>query len=238
MTALRHTTGDVVFLLDSDLEEPPECLGEMWAALQENPDSDIVYGIRAAEGSAPTRRTSDAFFSLFNRISAIEVPRHQTQMKLMTRRFVDALLSHPEHEIYLAGLVANTGFHHVTVDVPKSFKGESSYTRLGRLRLGLEAVAGFSDRPLSIILGLGAALAAAALLAAVALIIAAVTGGADYAPGWLSIITAITFFSGLIIATLGVIGFYIGRIFVEVKARPVIIRDVHVSTPDITDNGR
>ena len=228
MTALRFTTGDLIFLLDSDLEEPPECLPDLLAAMRAGDNVDLVYGMRDDVASTPARATSGWFFSLFNRIADVKVPEHQTQAKLMTRRFVDALVEHDEVEPYLAGLVASTGFTSAQVPIAKQYKGTTTYSRRRRARLGLEAVVGFSDKPLTLLLGVGMGLAALAVITVLALAIAVLFGGASYAPGWASIIAALTFFSGLIIAALGVIGFYVGRIFVQVKGRPITIRDVVV----------
>lgn len=228
MTALEFTTGDLVFLLDSDLEEPPECLADLLTAMREGDNIDLVYGMRDDATSSPTRATSGWFFSLFNRIADVHVPEHQTQAKLMTRRFVDALLEHDEVEPYLAGLVASTGFASAQVPIAKHYKGTTTYSRRRRARLGLEAVVGFSDKPLTLLLGVGVGLAILAVVAVIVLAIAVLVGGASYAPGWASIIAALTFFSGLIIAALGIIGFYVGRIFVQVKGRPVLVRDVVV----------
>jgi putative glycosyltransferase len=147
--------------------------------------------------------------------------------RVMTRRYVQALLTHQERELYLNGVMTITGFRQVAVPVDKSAKDTTTYTRLHRLSVALRAITAFSDRPLTFILVGGLTLSAIAAIAVAVLVVSVVVFGVHYASGWASLLAGLCFFSGLTLAAIGVLGFYLGRVFVEVKARPVIVKAVH-----------
>ena len=231
MAGLGHADGDVVFLLDSDLEEPPELFAELYAPIASAPADDPVdvgFGVaRRRKGGLVERVGGALFYRLLNSLSGFDIPVNAVMARVMTRRYVQALLTHQERELYLNGVMTITGFRQVAVPVDKSGKNTTTYTRLHRLSVALRAITAFSDRPLTFILVGGLALSTVAAIGVVFLVGSVVLFGVDYASGWASLLAGLCFFSGLTLASIGVLGFYLGRVFVEVKARPVIVKAVH-----------
>jgi putative glycosyltransferase len=227
MTGLRYARGQRVFLIDSDLEVAPELLIEFDEAFTRE-RVDVVYGVQATRNDSRVNRLSaDAFYGIFNRLSSFPIPKNLVTTRLMSRRYVQALVAHQERELVIAGLWAMTGFKQLPVLVEKSWKGKTSYGFARRASLLVNAVFSFSNRPLELIFWLGAACLLAALAGAAYLVIRwAFFGG--FLVGWASVVVSIWLFGGLMMVCLGTIGFYVGKIFIETKQRPyVIVRDIY-----------
>jgi putative glycosyltransferase len=231
MAGLGHADGDVVFLLDSDLEEPPELFAELYAPIASAPADDPVdvgFGVaRQRKGGLVERIGGALFYRLLNSLSGVDIPVNAVMARVMTRRYVQALLTHQEREVFLNGIMTITGFRQVAVPVDKSGKDTTAYTQLHRMSVALRAITAFSDRPLTLILVGGLALSTVAAIGVIVLVVSVVVFGVDYASGWASLLAGLCFFSGLTLASIGILGFYLGRVFVEVKARPVIVKAVH-----------
>jgi putative glycosyltransferase len=231
MTGLGHADGDVVFLLDSDLEEPPELFAELYAPIASAPADDPVdvgFGVARRRKGGLVERIGGAFFyRILNSLAGVDIPVNAVMARVMTRRYVQALLTHQEREVFLNGVMTITGFRQVAVPVDKSGKDTTTYTRLHRASVALRAITAFSDRPLTFILVGGLALSTIAAIGVIVLLVSVLIFGVEYASGWASLLAALCFFSGLTLASIGVLGFYVGRVFVEVKARPVIVKAVH-----------
>lgn len=232
MTGLGHADGDLVYLLDSDLEEAPEFFPNLYGALAQAPPDDpvdVAFGVAVQRKGGVTERIGGAlFYRLINALSHVEIPANAVMARVMSRRYVQALLNHRERELFLNGLMTITGFRQVAIPVEKPGKGTTTYRAMHRLGVALRAITAFSDRPLTLIFIGGLTLSGLAVLATVALILA-VALGVNYLPGWASLLAGLCFFSGLILASIGVLGFYLGRVFVEVKARPVIVKSIHTA---------
>jgi len=230
MTGLSHADGDLVYLLDCDLEEPPELFAELYAPIASAPQEDPVdvgFGVaRRRKGGVMERIGGALFYRVLNSLSGVEIPVNAVMARVMTRRYVQALLTHHERELFLNGVMTITGFRQIAVPVDKSGKATTTYTRLYRLSVALRAITAFSDRPLTFILVGGLTLSAIAAVAVIVLVVTVVFG-VDYASGWASLLAALSFFSGLMLAAIGILGFYLGRVFVEVKGRPIIVKAVH-----------
>jgi putative glycosyltransferase len=231
MTGLGHAEGDLIFLLDSDLEEAPELFAELYAPIamaSSDQPVDVGFGVaRKRKGGALERVGGAFFYRVMNWMSGVDIPVNALMARVMSRRYVQALLTHHERELFLNGVMTITGFRQVAVPVDKSGKGSTSYGRLHRISIALRAITAFSDRPLTFILVFGLALSTIAVMATIALVLSVVVFGVDYLPGWASLLAGLCFFSGITLASIGVLGFYLGRVFVEVKARPVIVKAVH-----------
>lgn len=227
MTGLGHTSGERIFMIDCDLEEAPELLAEFDAA-QRRDGADVVYGVQdRRKGKWFERLSGDLFFTLFNHLSSVPIPRNVILARLMLRPYVEALLQHRERELFLAGLWILTGFRQLPVTVVKSSKGESSYTLRRKLTLLTNSITSFSNRPLVYIfyIGLFISLVSSAYIAN---LIIRKTFFLIPVDGWTSLIVSIWFLGGLMILFLGVIGIYLSRIFIEVKQRPLtIVRKVY-----------
>jgi len=222
MTGLAHARGDLVFLIDCDLEEDPGWLSSFHETLTGNA-VDVVYGVQGErKGRRVERIAGWIFFSLFNRMLTHPIPVNVLTARVMTRRYVKALVSHQERELCLAGLWAITGFEQRAIPVNKGSRPDSSYTTRKRLSVFANAITSFSNRPLIYIFQIGMAVMALSVVAAVILLYMRLNGQIGV-PGWASIMVSIWFLGGLIIFCLGVIGMYLAKIFTEIKQRPYTI---------------
>lgn len=227
MTGLAHARGDHVFLIDCDLEEGPELVGEFHQTLIKS-GADVVYGVQAARKGAWFERVSGAlFYRLFNLLSREQIPANHTVARLMTRRYVDALLEHHEREFIIAGLWVRTGFRQVAHTVVKKSKGTSTYSLARRIAVFVDAVTSFTSKPLEGMFYLGLAIVSLSTTAAAWLVVRWLFFGAFLA-GWPSLIVSIWLLGGLTIFCLGVIGIYLAKVLSEVKQRPrTIVRAVY-----------
>ena len=214
--------GDLVFALDDDLEEDPEWLPLFMDRMKET-GADHVYGIQESrKGKFFERASGAAFYSLFNALSDIKIPPNQIMAKLMTRRFVDALLTYQERTVFLAGLLALTGFRQAPLVCRKKSKGSTSYTLSRKIEQAITSLTSFSTKPLMAIFFSGAGLSVLAFFLLIYLVTRKIVFGAVM-DGWTSIMALMTLGFGILIAVLGILGIYIARIFVEVKKRPLVV---------------
>jgi putative glycosyltransferase len=229
MAGLAKAQGDLVFLIDSDLEVEPEVLVTFHRHM-ERTGADVVYGVQESRrGSLASRVLAGAYYSLFSWLSETDLPRNLVTARLMTRRYVSALVEHREREIMIAGLWAAAGFDQAALPVHKADKGSSTYTLARKIAIVVNAVTSFSNKPLVLVFYLGMFLSLAAGLAAASLVAGRLFFGI-FLTGWLSLIVAVWFFGGLTIFCLGILGIYLSKIFMETKQRPyVIIRQVYES---------
>jgi putative glycosyltransferase len=229
VAGLAHARGRRVFILDVDLEEQPEWLAG-FAAQMDASGSDVVFGSsRVRKGTLPRRVLGGAFWKLFNALSDVTVPENPCTVRLMTRRYVDALLTLPDRNLFLAGSYAWLGFRQDPRPVEKGLrKTASTYTVRRLIALFIEAVTSFTSYPLRLIFGAGVLVAALSLVAGTTLAVYKLLYPEAISLGWASIIVSIWFLGGLIISFLGVIGIYLAKIFNEAKGRPLyVVKSVH-----------
>ena len=227
MTGLMHARGKLVFLLDSDLEEEPELLEQFYQVLKAK-DADVVYGVQEKrKGRLFERISGTLFFKLFNFLSTYPIPPNLITARLMTRKYVAALIRHQEREFVMSGLWALSGFKQVPITVKKHHKGESSYGLRRKLSHLVNSVTSFSGKPLVLIFYLGSILILISGVAALDLIIRRIFFGVML-QGWASLIVSIWLLGGITIFCVGIIAIYLSKIFIEVKQRPyTIIREVY-----------
>ena len=229
MTGLAYARGDLVFLLDSDLEEEPELLTTFHHVMHSGPaDVDVVYGVQnRRRGGLVERVTGTIYFKLFNLLSTDPVPENLITARLMTRRYVAALVQHREREVCVSGLWASTGFTQLPVAVTKRQRKGSAYTFRGRASHLVNGITSFSNKPLVLIFYLGCLIVGVASMAALYLIFRRLLFGVLLS-GWPSVIVSIWLLGGLTIFCVGVIGIYLSKVFLETKQRPyTIIRQVY-----------
>ncbi|HEV7476008.1 MAG TPA: glycosyltransferase family 2 protein [Pyrinomonadaceae bacterium] len=221
---LEHAAGDAVVIIDADLQDPPEVIHEMVARWRDG--YHVVYGMRTDRPGETAFKlwTAKLFYRLINRLSKVQIPLDVGDFRLLDRRVVDVLLSMPERDRFLRGMVSWVGFRQVAVMYARAERraGESKYPLLKMLQFAADGVMSFSLTPLRVALWVGflaIGLAFAGIL--YALIIRLYTN--DWVRGWTSIFTAVLFIGGAQLVTLGIIGEYIGRIYAEVKRRPLYI---------------
>ena len=231
MTGISQARGDLVFLIDVDLEEPPEILGDFYRELIEK-SADIVFGVQQQRHGTWFQRVSgEAFYHLYNLLSSNVIPRNQLRARLMTRRYVDALLRHRE-QLFMIEILCNlTGFKQIAFPMNKTgYKGITSYTLARRIRLFINGITMSSNRPLIFIGYLGALITVLAA-AYTCFTLLQYLFGVSTPDGWTSLIISVWFLGGLTIFSLGIIATYLSVMFEEVKGRPYsIIATIHRGT--------
>jgi dolichol-phosphate mannosyltransferase len=223
--ALDHVTGDAVVLMDGDLQDPPEAIpGFVQTHLE---GYDVVYArrVRRKEGWL-LRLCYATFYRVLARLSSVELPVDAGDFGLMARRVVDQLRQTPERHRYLRGLRAWAGYRQIGVAVERSARagGESKYSLAKLVALACDGLFSFSVAPLraAALLGIGAILLSS--LYALYSVVAKLAFG--HAPqGFTALIVVMTFLSGMNLLFLGLLGEYLGRVYEEVKRRPLYVVD-------------
>lgn len=227
MTGLAHARGELVFLIDSDLEECPEWLAPFLAQLERD-DCDVVFGVQSSrKGGLWERWTGALFYRLMRAIAAVEMPIDMVTARIMTRRYVEALVQHEEREIDIGGLWAITGFDQRPQRVRKLSSSATTYTFRHKLALLFTSVTSFSNAPLRAIFYIGTIISLISF-AVLLFVIGQWWLTSEPVSGWTSLIVSIWLLGGIIIAFIGVIGLYIAKMFIEVKRRPyTIVRRIY-----------
>ena len=226
MTGLMEARGELVFLIDSDLEEEPEWAASFKERL-ERESCDMVFGVQESRKGGLFERWSGAWFwRFFNAVTGLEITENMVTARLMTRRFVRALLQHREREVFFHGLAYATGFKQCAFTVKKHGSSETTYTLRRKLSLFVNSVTAFSNAPLVGIFYTGMVISFFAFAYIVYLVWKWVFIGTPVT-GWTSTIASIWILGGMIISFIGVVGIYLSKIFLETKQRPfTIVREV------------
>lgn len=233
---LERASGNAVVIIDADLQDPPEVIPEMVARWRAG--VDVVYGVRTGRAgeSAFKRWSASVFYRLISRLSEMDIPLDAGDFRLLDRRVVDVLCRMPERDRFVRGLIAWVGLRQEAVSYERAgrFAGESKYP-LGRmLRLALDGILSFSQAPLRFATWIGCASAALALLGAVyALVLRLFTS--VWVPGWTLMFIAMMFIGGVQLVILGLMGEYLGRIYGEVKHRPLFLVREQLGFPQPDD---
>ena len=225
MAGLRMSSGDAVVVIDADMQDPPELIGDMIARWREG--FDVVYGQRRSrEGETlPKRIIAKAGYRVIKRIGEVDIPPDTGDFRLMSRRAVDEVLRLHETHGFLRGLVALVGFPQTAVLYDRDARagGAGHYNRFwGSLRIGVNGIVGFSRYPLHVISLLGLAFFVIAMLLGLTYLILAFAN-VDIPWGNPTLVMLISLFSGIQLLSLGVMGEYVGRIYDEVKRRPMFV---------------
>lgn len=222
---LAYARGDAVIPMDVDLQDPPELIPEFVRHWCEE-GYDMVYGVRASrpEDSAAKRATAKGFYRLFNRITHSPIPGNAGDYRLMSRRVVDVLLQLPERNRFMKGLYAWAGFKAkgVPCQRPSRHAGESKFSFWKLWNFALDGLVGFSSVPLRVWSYIGASVALIAFFYMLILISSVLIGGRDV-PGYASLMSVVLFFGGMQLLSIGILGEYIARLFIEVKGRPLYV---------------
>ncbi|HRO22654.1 MAG TPA: glycosyltransferase family 2 protein [Alcaligenes phenolicus] len=232
MTGLAHAKGERVFLIDSDLEEEPEWL-ETFVQQMEQESCDVVYGIQERrKGSWFERWSGQWFYRFFKALTGLALPENVVTARLMTRRYVNALLRHEEREVFMAGLWYITGFDQRPYVIKKHNTSETTYTFRRKMSLLVNSVTSFSNTPLVSIFYIGISISLFAL-AYIAYLVTHWLFLAKPLAGWTSVMASIWLLGGMIISFIGVVGIYLSKIFSETKQRPyTIVRQIYAKQQD------
>lgn len=228
MTGLTYAKGDYIFLIDCDLEDEPELLERYWAEIQNEKDLDVIYGVqKKRKGGWFERVSGEMFFDLFNYLSDTKIVKNFINARLMTKRYVKNLIKYKERELAIFGVYALTGFNQKVISVEKHFRGSSSYSLKKKIDLAINSFASFTNKPLVYIFYIGSILTLFSFMYALSVLIKKIIWGVSVT-GWTSLTVSLWFLGGIIIFSIGVVGIYISKIFIETKNRPyVIIKDIY-----------
>jgi polyisoprenyl-phosphate glycosyltransferase len=224
--ALEHAGGDVVVMLDGDLQDPPEVIPEMLERWREG--ADVVYAVRSErQGETAFKRTTASwFYRLFRSLADIDLTPESGDFRLMDRRPLDALLAMQERNRFLRGMSVWVGYTQTAVTFQREARttGRTKYTLRRMLRFSFDAITSFSYRPLQFATLLGFAFSALAFLLIPLTIVARYTN--IYERGVPTTIVIVSLLGGIQLICVGIIGEYVGRIYDEVKHRPLyVVRD-------------
>ncbi len=227
MTGMDQTKGDYVFLIEVDLEEGPEWVVDFHKELKAHSDIDVVYGVQKTRKGGFLERLGGAlFYKVFNFFAQIKMPENHVTARLMTRRYVNALLAHRDRALFLGGLYEQVGFRQVPYLVTKVSHSQTTYTLRRKLQLVINSMVSFSTAPLSLIFWCG--LCVFLLSACIFTWVLYEWWVRSISPGWTSLIASIWAVGGILMLSLGVIGLYLKKVLEEVTERPyTVIKQIH-----------
>lgn len=213
-------TADAVVTIDVDLQDDIEAIGKMIDAYEQG--YDVVYGVKVSRKADPAmkRLTAIAFYKLQRKLGVETVYNH-ADFRFMSRRVVEELAKYEERNLFLRGIIPLIGFRSTTVDdvISERQAGESKYTMSKMLTLALNGITSFSVKPIYSILSTGLVFVFVAIGIGIYVMWSLFTGTAEH--GWASLMLSIWFVGGMILLAIGMVGLYVGRIFIEVKRRPM-----------------
>jgi dolichol-phosphate mannosyltransferase len=223
--ALDHARGDVLVLMDADLEDRPENVPMLVRALEEQ-QCDIVYTTKVEGVVTPRDLSSDAYHHVVGRTIGVTMPRQLGTLRAFTRKVANALRAFPERDVLYGPLMFYVGFHYVILPVERGPRSaRSSYTFMKRLRLAVNSLVTYSDLAPRLLASAGVVMIMAPLLYGGIVLLQYLFSGRSLPQGLTIIVLLLTFLGGTIMLALGVLGVYIFRIFQEVLARPRYVID-------------
>jgi dolichol-phosphate mannosyltransferase len=223
---IDHARGDAIVIMDADLQDPPEVVPDLVQRWQDG--YDVVYAVRQRrEGESWFKRaTASAFYRLLRRFAETDLPVDAGDFRLIDRRAAAAFRSLPERNRYVRGMFSWIGLRQTGVAYARDerYAGEPKYSYRQSLRLALDGIISFSLAPLRVALALGFAIALVTFVIGLFAIVTRLAGVYSL-PGWASIVVVVSFVGGVQLILTGVVGLYVGRMYNEVKARPLYILD-------------
>ncbi|MBV8331567.1 MAG: glycosyltransferase family 2 protein, partial [Candidatus Eremiobacteraeota bacterium] len=231
---LELATGDPVVLRDGDLQDPPELIADFVEKYRQG--YDVVYAVRRTRKGESAFKifTARLFYRAIKRLTNVAIPVDTGDFRLMSRRVVEALRRSPERHRFLRGMVSWVGFNQTGVEYDRDERnaGETKYPLPKMIRFAVDGITSFSDIPLRFAAYFGFAVSAIAFVYAMVVIVAKLfrVNPPAYTPGWASTIVAVVFLGGVQLISLGIIGEYLGRIYDQVKGRPLyLVSDIERS---------
>ena len=228
---LKEVTGDVVVIIDADLQDPPELIPEMLKLWKEG--NEVVYGKRKARSGESIFKlmTAKMFYKTLNALSDVEIPKDTGDFRLVDRKVVNQMNSLPEHNKFLRGLWSWLGFKQYAFDYERKerFAGETKYPLKKMIKLASDGIISFSSKPIKLVGALGLISILISIILFIYAIIAYIFKFEGLSAGWTSIIVAVSFFSGVQLLSLWIISEYIGRIYDESKGRPQYVIDKKIN---------
>ncbi len=223
---IDHATGEVVIPIDADLQDPPELISELLKKWREGYDVVLAKRGDRSTDSFLKKFTANLFYRMHNKISDIQMPANVGDFRLMSRKVVNAIKQLPENQRFMKGVFSWVGFKTASVEYrrKKRVAGKTTFNGWRLWNLALDGITGFSTVPLRIWLYIGVFISFSSFIYASFIVIRTIVQGIDV-PGYASLLTFILFLGGIQLIGIGVIGEYVGRIYMESKRRPPYIID-------------
>ena len=228
---LKYTTGDVVVIIDADLQDPPELIADMlklWEA-----GNEVIYAKRKVrKGESKFKLfTAKTFYKILNGLSDIEIPKDTGDFRMADRKVIDVINSLPEHNKFLRGLFSWVGFKQVPIEYERKerYAGKTKYPLRKMLKLAADGIISFSTKPLRIIGGIGIFSIIISFIVLVYSILSYIFDWNELMPGWTSLMVSITFFAGVQLLAIWMMSEYISRIYDESKRRPQYVIDKKIN---------
>jgi len=233
---LSHARGARILILDSDLQDPPELLGQMMALMDEG--HDVVYGQRKSRKGETTfkRTTSALFYRVLNKLTDTDIPLDTGDFRLMSRRALDVVMSMPEQHRFMRGMVSWIGFSQVPLryDRDERFAGETHYTLGKMVSLTIDALTSFSIVPLRLATWLGLFVASLSIPLFIYVFGSLLFG--IVVPGWASVLLVVVVLGSTQLIVVGIIGEYVGRMYMQSKGRPLfIVEELHRNPAELAE---
>ncbi len=230
MAGLDMATGDCLITMDGDMQHPPELIPQLLSKWEEG--YDVVYTRRLEDKNLPyfKKTTSKYFYKFINYISEIDIEQGTADFRLMDKKVAKVFFNFTENELFIRGLVNWVGFKQFAIDyIPNErFSGNSKYTVKKMMQFALKGITSFSIRPLYLSIFLGLSISVLGFLFYLLYVFYSIYFG-HVISGWASVIFTIVFFGGLNLIVLGIIGIYVGKLFIQSKNRPnYIIRETNL----------
>jgi polyisoprenyl-phosphate glycosyltransferase len=234
---LDHARGDAVVMLDADLQDPPELIPRMldhWRS-----GCDVVYAVREQREGESRFKLSTArwFYRVFDKLAQVELQHNSGDFRLLDRHALDALLSMRERNRFLRGMTVWVGYTQAAVPYRRDarYAGETKYTIPKMLRFSLDAIFSFSHRPLQLATFLGFMISTLAFIAIPVVVVLRLLG--SYLPGFSALTIVVLLLGGIELIAIGIIGEYVGRIYDEVKGRPLYLVRARLNMPEADPTG-
>jgi glycosyltransferase involved in cell wall biosynthesis len=236
---LDHAAGDAIVMLDADLQDPPELILQMLDRWRSG--CDVVYAVRDERAGESRFKLATArwFYRIFDWLAQVDLQHNSGDFRLLDRRALDALLSMRERNRFLRGMTVWVGFTQAAVPYARDarYAGQTKFTFAKMLTFSLDAISSFSHRPLQLATLLGFLISTLAFIAVPVVIVLRVLG--SYLPGFGAITITVLLLGGIQLITIGIIGEYVGRIYDEVKGRPLyLVRTRQNFDPDTPEPAR
>ncbi len=228
---LKEVTGDVILIIDADLQDPPELIPDMLKLWEEG--NEVIYGERKSrEGESKFKLfTASMFYKTLNALSDVEIPKNTGDFRLVDRKVVDTINSMPEHNKFLRGLFSWVGYKQYAFKYERKerFAGETKYPLKKMLKLAADGIIGFSTKPLKLLGGLGIISIFISFIILIYALLSFIFSWNNITEGWTSLMVAITFFAGVQLLSVWILSEYIGRIYDETKRRPEYVIDKKIN---------
>lgn len=228
---LKYVTGDAIVIIDADLQDPPELIPDMLKYWEQG--NEVIYGKRKKRKgeSAFKLMTAKMFYKTLNALSDVEIPKDTGDFRLVDRKVIDVINNLPEHNKFLRGLFSWVGFKQMPYEYERQerFAGETKYPLKKMIKLASDGIISFSSKPLKLVGGIGIITIIISICILIYSLISYAFNLNELAPGWTSLMVAITLFSGVQLLSIWIMSEYISRIYDETKKRPEYIIDKKIN---------